>query len=225
MKKILFLLYFLILSTPGFSQKNNLPEGFVYVKEVIPDIQVDLRYAGTHNFIGRPLPGYNEAEVILTKQAAEALKKVQLELEDQGYCLKIFDAYRPQKAVNYFMEWARKPEDTLAKREFYPNIDKRNLFELGYIATRSGHSRGSTLDLTLIDANTLEEVDMGGTYDYFGEVSHLNSANISEQQRKNRDLLKKTMSKHGFRSYSEEWWHYTLRREPFSATYFDFNID
>ncbi len=95
-----------------------MPEGFVYVKEVIPDIQVDLRYAGTHNFIGRPLPGYNEAEVILTKQAAEALKKVQLELEDQGYCLKIFDAYRPQKAVNYFMEWARKPEDTLAKKNF-----------------------------------------------------------------------------------------------------------
>jgi len=225
MKRIVLLILIFNFANTTISQNNSLPEGFMYVKHLIPDIRIDLRYAGNHNFIGRPLPGYNQAEIILTKQAAEALKKVQLELEDQGYCLKIFDAYRPQKAVNYFMEWAKKPEDTLAKEEFYPDIDKRNLFELGYIATKSGHSRGSTVDLTLIDANTLKEVDMGGTYDFFGEVSHLNTSQINEEQKKNRTFLKSVMSKYGFRSYSEEWWHYTLRAEPFRNTFFDFDVE
>jgi len=225
MKQLLCLLFIFTLSNFGICQNKTIPDGFVYVKQLIPDIQIDLRYAGHHNFVGRPMPGYNEAEIILTKQAAEALQKVQLELEDQGYCLKIFDAYRPQRAVNYFMEWARKPEDTLTKSEFYPDIAKHNLFELGYIATRSGHSRGSTLDLTLVDANTLKEIDMGGTYDYFGEISHLNTSQINEEQKKNRELLKSVMSKYGFRSYSEEWWHYTLRNEPFPDTYFDFEIE
>ena len=224
MKHIVFLISLFTITNLQICNENAVPKEFVKVKQVIPDIQVDLRYAGTHNFVGRPLPGYNEAEVILTKQAAEALKNVQLELEARGLCLKIFDAYRPQRAVNYFIEWAKKPEDTIGKEEFYPEIDKRNLFNLGYIATRSGHSRGSTIDLTIIDANTLEELDMGGTYDFFGEVSHLYTPSITAKQHKNRELLKLVMSRNGFRSYSEEWWHFTLRGEPFPSTYFDFVI-
>ncbi|SDS14382.1 D-Ala-D-Ala dipeptidase vanX. Metallo peptidase. MEROPS family M15D [Gillisia sp. Hel1_33_143] len=224
MKHIVFLISLFTITNLQICNENAVPKEFVKVKQVIPDIQVDLRYAGTHNFVGRPLPGYNEAEVILTKQAAEALKNVQLELEARGLCLKIFDAYRPQRAVNYFIEWAKKPEDTIGKEEFYPEQDKRNLFNLGYIATRSGHSRGSTIDLTIIDANTLEELDMGGTYDFFGEVSHLYTTSITAKQHKNRELLKLVMSRNGFRSYSEEWWHFTLRGEPFPNTYFDFVI-
>ncbi|MCF4101930.1 M15 family metallopeptidase [Gillisia sp. M10.2A] len=225
MKNLILLLFLTSISLPSFSQNNSLPEGFVHLKEVIPDIVIDLRYAGNNNFTGKPLPGYNSLEVITTKQAALALSKVQQELELQGYCLKIFDAYRPQRAVDQFMEWARKPEDTIMKKAFYPSVKKENLFELGYIATKSGHSRGSTLDLTIIDINSGEEMDMGSSYDFFGEISHLNTSQITDDQRNNRKLLKAVMSKYGFRSYSEEWWHFTLRNEPFPNTYFDFVIE
>ncbi|UAB85913.1 M15 family metallopeptidase [Zunongwangia sp. SCSIO 43204] len=200
------------------------PGGFVYLSDLIPDIEVELRYFGDHNFTGRPVPGYEERKVILTTEAAKALAEVQQELENDGYCLKIFDGYRPQTAVNSFIEWAKNSDDTLTKAEFYPEKKKRNLFNLGYIATKSGHSRGSTVDLTIVDANTLKEIDMGGTYDYFGERSHHNFTNITKEQKANRNYLKSIMHKHGFRPYSEEWWHYTLRNEPFPNTYFDFTI-
>ena len=220
LKKItlVFTLFFIQLS---YSQ---LPEGFIYVSELIPDLKIELRYFGNNNFTGKPVPGYEAEKIILSKEAAIALQKVQRELENDGYCLKIFDAYRPQRAVNSFIKWARKPEDTLTKAQFYPEKKKSNLFNLGYIATKSGHSRGSTVDLTIIDAKTLKEIDMGGTYDYFGERSHHNFNEITTIQKANREYLKNIMSKYGFRSYSEEWWHYTLRREPYPETYFDFTI-
>ena len=167
MKYLSILLILTFLTGTNKNPQNQLPEGFVYVKELIPDIVLDIRYAGSHNFVGKPIRGYKQPSAILSKPATEALHEVQQELENVGYCLKIFDAYRPQRAVNHFMEWAKTENDTLMKREFYPDIDKKDLFDLGYIATKSGHSRGSTVDLTLIDANTGEELNMGGTYDFF----------------------------------------------------------
>ncbi|CAM4092536.1 M15 family metallopeptidase [Gillisia limnaea] len=225
MKRFLFLIIISFSLNLSFGQEKNLPSGFVYVKEMIPDIVLEMRYAGNHNFIGKPINGYQQPKAILTTAAAEALKKVQIELENQGYCLKIFDAYRPQRAVNHFIEWARNPKDAIMKATFYPGIDKKDLFSLGYISTRSGHSRGSTVDLTLIDANTGEEINMGGSYDFFGEISHHDSTQITLEQKEKRELLKQTMSKHGFRSYLQEWWHYTLRIEPYPDTYFDFEVE
>ena len=206
------------------SSTETLPEGFVYVQEMIPDIACDIRYAGKHNFTGRPVDGYVSATPVLSIPAAKALKKVQQELRKKGLALKIFDAYRPQRAVDSFVKWAQIPGDTLTKSEFYPEVSKNKLFDRGYIATRSGHSRGSTVDLTLIDLETGQELDMGGPYDFFGEVSHHNTTHVNPQQRENRLLLKKVMSKYGFRPYSEEWWHYTLRNEPYPNTYFDFVV-
>jgi len=220
LKKIFIIcsLFFFQFSYP------QLPGGFVYLNDIIPDIQIELRYLGSNNFTGKPVPGYEAEKIILTREAALALQKIQQKLENDGYCLKIFDAYRPQRAVNSFIEWARIAEDTLTKAEFYPEKKKSNLFNLGYIATRSGHSRGSTVDLTIIDAESLEEVDMGGSYDFFGERSHHNFMNITERQKANRLYLKSIMSTYGFRPYSEEWWHYTLRNEPYPDTYFNFTI-
>ncbi len=220
--RFFILLGILLISFQNYAQE--LPEGFVYIDEVIPDIVYEIRYAGDHNFVGKPIDGYEKEQAILSAPAAKALAEVQRELIQNDFMLKIYDAYRPQRAVNHFMEWARNSEDTLMKQEFYPDVEKKDLFELGYIATRSGHSRGSTVDLTLINVSDCKNVDMGGTYDFFGEVSHLNTTQISEQERANREILKKTMRKHGFRSYSEEWWHYTYNMEPYPNTYFDFPV-
>ena len=218
---------FLCLVTLFTSTMNSqeIPEGFVYLDDVIPDIVYEIRYAGEHNFVGKPITGYNAAQAILSKPAAMALVKVQKELIQKDFMLKIYDAYRPQRAVNHFMEWARHREDTLMKSEFYPDVQKQNLFELGYIATRSGHSRGSTVDLTLIHVENCENVDMGGPYDFFGEVSHHNTQQITAEQKQNREILRLTMRKYGFRSYSEEWWHYTYDAEPYPDTYFDFPVE
>ncbi len=218
----MFLTFFFANNT---KQASVLPEDFVYVKQVIPDILEEIRYAGKHNFMGRPVNAYHEPKAILSKPAATALKKVQEELLQEGYCLKIFDAYRPQSAVDNFVSWAKIETDTLAKQEFYPEVRKKNLFSKGYIATRSGHSRGSTVDLTIVDAGTEEELDMGSPFDFFGSISHHNSQKVSRKQKANRQLLKNVMSRHGFRSYSEEWWHYTLRDEPYPETYFDFPVE
>lgn len=217
--------YVLIITFFGLLWTAELPEGFVYVDEVIPDIVYDIRYAGAHNFIGKPVKGYHVQRAILSEKAALALKKVQAELIQNDYMLKVYDAYRPQRAVNHFMEWARDENDTLMKSEFYPEVAKRNLFQLGYIATKSGHSRGSTLDLTIIHVENCENVDMGSAYDFFGEISHHRTEKITAQQKENRERLRLTMRKHGFRSYSEEWWHYTYDAEPFRDTYFDFPVE
>ncbi|MUP47004.1 peptidase M15 [Gramella sp. BOM4] len=216
-----YLLLFLFLLEAVVPQDKGLPEGFVYLDEKIPGIVYNIRYAGSHNFIGKPVDGYLKPQAILSEPAANALLKVQEELIQNDLMLKIFDAYRPQQAVNHFIDWARDEGDTLMKSEFYPDIPKSRLFQLGYIASQSGHSRGSTVDLTLIDATTCKELDMGSTYDFFGEISHHNASGINEDQKKNRLLLKNMMMKHGFRPYSEEWWHYTYKPEPYPNTYFD----
>ena len=211
----------------GFtSQKeNHLPEGFVYAKSIIKDLNVELRYHGSNNFVGDTIDGYMANRLILTKPTVEALKLIQDELQQQGYCLKVFDGYRPQRAVNHFIRWARDLNDTINKHTFYPNVKKRNLFKEEYIASRSGHSRGSTVDLTIIDGTTEEELDMGSAYDFFGQQSWVNYEHISEAQKANRQLLQTVMLKHGFRNYPKEWWHFTLRGEPFPKTYFDFVIE
>ena len=203
---------------------QKLPEGFVHIDEVIPDVIYDIRYAGNHNFIGKPIAGYEKPQAILSEPAAKALAKVQKELIQKDYMLKVFDAYRPQRAVDEFVEWARDESDTLMKHEFYPDVAKRNLFELGYIASKSGHSRGSTVDLTIVHVENCKEVDMGGPYDFFGEISHHASQKISPEQKKNREILRLAMRKYGFRSYSEEWWHYTYDAEPYSDSYFNFPV-
>ncbi len=209
----------------GFQQKQNLPEGFVYAKNLIPDLDVELRYYSSDNFVGDTIEGYNSNTLILTKATVEKLKLVQEELQEQNLCLKVYDGYRPQRAVNHFMRWARALNDTVNKQQFYPNVKKRNLFNAGYIASRSGHSRGSTVDLTITDGETGEPLDMGSPYDFFGEASWVDFKEITETQKKNRQLLQSVMLKHNFRNYSKEWWHFTLRWEPFSETYFDFEIE
>ena len=223
-KTILYLVCFALLVL-GFSQKQALPDGFVYVKTIIPDLDVELRYYGTNNFVGDTIEGYNSNKLILTKDASEKLKLVQDELQSQNLCLKVYDGYRPQRAVNHFVRWARVLNDTVNKAVFYPDVKKRNLFKSGYIASKSGHSRGSTVDLTIIDGNTGEPLDMGSPYDFFGQQSWVDYPNITEQQKQNRQLLQTVMLKHNFRNYPKEWWHFTLRWEPFPKTYYDFEIE
>lgn len=223
MRNCLFILLLTFQITSG--QENGLPEDFVYVKEFVPEVILEMRYADDNNFIGQPIPGYKDSVAILTRSAAEALQKVQKEVAEKGLCIKIFDAYRPQHAVDHFVKWAQDKNDTLNKQQFYPDIPKEDLFELGYIASRSGHTRGSTVDLTLVDCETGKELDMGSSYDFFGEISHHNSTAVSPEQKKNRRYLKKVMMKYGFSPYSEEWWHYTLEEEPFPETYFNFVVE
>lgn len=221
MKRFIYIISFFLC----FSCFAQLPEGFVYAETVIPDLHVELRYFSDYNFVGNKIEGYRANRLILTTQATNALKKVQAELLRTNKCLLIYDGYRPQRAVNHFMRWARDVNDTINKGVFYPNINKRYLFKEGYIASRSGHSRGSTLDLTIVDGSTNKPLDMGSPYDFFGPVSWVESPDISEEQKRNRQLLQEVMKKYGFRPYAQEWWHFTLRGEPFPDTYFDFPIE
>lgn len=212
-----------LLTTVGV-QSQNLPKGFSYINNFSPTIQAELRYCYNNNFMGVPVNGYEENILIATTPTAQALKKVQDELASKNLGLKIYDAYRPQTAVNHFVRWARVVNDTLMKQQYYPKINKRHLFKKGYISSKSGHSRGSTVDLTIINLETGEELDMGSPYDFFGISSHISYDSLSDQQKKNRQLLQRVMNKHGFRSYSKEWWHFTLRGEPFPKTFFDFPV-
>jgi|TARA_R110002050_G_scaffold105292_1_gene214953 D-alanyl-D-alanine dipeptidase len=222
MKKILFLFIF-AYSTLNFAQK--LPNGFVYLEDVDASIQKELRYLSDNNFIGRKIDGYKNNCVIITEQAAHQLKKVQTELLKKGLSLKVFDAYRPQEAVNHFVKWAKVLSDTLMKQEYYPKVPKSQLFNQGYIASKSGHTRGSTVDLTIIDAKTGKELDMGSPYDFFGVQSHPLHSNLSKEQKENRMLLRKVMLENNFKPYENEWWHFTLRNEPFRNTYFNFSVE
>ncbi len=209
------------------SQDGSLPKGFVYADETIPDLRLDLRYAGSHNFVGKPVDGYLKQRCIMTRAAAEALKKVQEELRPFGLGVKVFDAYRPQKAVDHFVRWAHDLKDTRTKQEFYPDVDKKNLFRDGYIAAKSGHSRGSTVDLTIVSLageDAGRELDMGSGFDFFGLPSWPDSSQISAPSRAHRLLLRLVMEKHGFRPYAQEWWHFTLKNEPWPETYFDFPV-
>ena len=187
-------------------------------------MDVELRYYTSNNFVGKPVDGYHSNRLILTKQTIKALKLIQAELQDQNLCLKIYDGYRPQQAVNHFIRWAKDLNDTINKQVFYPDVKKKDLFKEEYIASRSGHSRGSTVDLTIIDGNTGEPLDMGSPYDFFGQQSWVNYEGITKKQKENRQLLQTVMLKYGFRNYPKEWWHFTLRHEPFPKTYFDFPI-
>ncbi|TXE16682.1 M15 family metallopeptidase [Psychroserpens burtonensis] len=223
--KILLLVSVIITFVFSLQEQKRLPDGFVYVKDIIPDLNVQLRYFSTHNFVGDTIAGYKGNRLILTKQSAEALKKVQNDLQDQNLCLMVYDGYRPQRAVNHFSRWANDLNDTLQKREFYPKVNKRHLFRDGYIASRSGHSRGSTLDLTIIDGNTNEPIDMGSPYDFFGKESWVDYPDLTKIQLANRQLLQNIMLKHNFRNYPKEWWHFTLRWEPFPETFFDFEVE
>ena len=198
---------------------------FVLLSEAVPDAILEIRYYSTYNFVGDRIDGYEQPTALLTKEAAEALEEVSNDVEAQGYRLKIYDAYRPQMAVTHFMEWAQDIDDTRMKDYFYPELDKSVLFEQGYIAEHSGHSRGSTVDLTLFDMETEKEVDMGGTFDYFGELSHPDYTEITEEQYANRMILRDAMTAHGFRPLEEEWWHFTLDDEPYPDTYFTFPVN
>ena len=198
--------------------------GFVLLSDAVPDAILEIRYYSTYNFIGDRIDGYEEPVALLTREAAAALKEVSDELVAKGYRLKIYDAYRPQMAVSHFMRWALDFEDTRMKEYFYPELEKDVLFPLGYIAEHSGHSRGSTVDLTLFDMATEKEVDMGGTFDYFGELSHPDYTGITEEQYQNRMILREAMLAHGFKPLVEEWWHFTLENEPYPNTYFTFPV-
>lgn len=220
-------LKYIIISVVVFwalQREQGLPDGFVYAQNHIPRLHVALKYFSTHNFVGDTIRGYKANKLILTRETVDALKHVNEELLLQNKCLLVYDGYRPQRAVNHFMEWARDLNDTINKAGFYPNVDKKDLFKEEYIAMRSGHSKGSTVDLTIIDGTTNEPLDMGSSYDFFGEQSWVDYDGISEEQKNNRQLLQSLMLKYGFRNYQREWWHFTLRNEPFPETYFDFEV-
>lgn len=204
---------------------------FVVITDVVPDVILEIRYYSTYNFVGERIDGYEAPIALMTWQAADSLKAVSDELKAQGYRLKIWDAYRPQRAVNHFIRWAENLQDTAMKNVFYPMVDKSLLFEQGYIWAHSSHSKGSTVDLTLVDAATGKELDMGSPFDWFGDESHPDymGGSLKEDGRwgriyKNRQILWDAMLRHGFTMIDSEWWHFTLANEPYPDTYFNFPI-
>ena len=242
---------FLFCLAPGVavcSGQSRMPESFVDITEVIPDVMLEIRYWGEHNFVGTRVDGYLAPKCILTKAAAQALSGVQKDLKPFSLSLKIYDCYRPQQAVDHFVRWAKDLDDTKMKKEFYPTVDKRHLFRDGYIDSRSGHSRGSTVDLTIVPIPAPPQpayvpgqplfectlpagerfadnsIDMRTGFNCFDELSHPANPNVAVAQRANRLLLKTLMEKHGFRYYDKEWWHFTLVNEPYPDTYFNFPV-
>jgi len=239
----------LLLCSVSAALAAERPSSFVDAATVVPGLKLDMRYVTANNFIGRPIPGYHAPKCYLTKRAAEALKRVQEELSKQNLGLKVYDCYRPQTAVNAFVKWGKDLADTKMKARFYPNVKKRRLFRSGYIASRSGHSRGSTVDLTVVPLSAPKQppydpsaplascegpkaerapdnsLDMGTGFDCFSRRSHTAFSGIGAEQKKNRRILKSAMARQGFRNLSTEWWHYTLRNEPYRKTYFDFPVE
>ena len=213
----------------GCGQSDNqetaaLPDGFVYVTDAVPDVILEIRYYSAYNFVGKRIDDYLAPVAIISEPAAEALKQVNGDLRSQGYAIKVFDAYRPQGAVAHFMRWAADVNDMSTKAYFYPEIAKDRIIPEGYVSERSGHSRGSTIDLTLVDMLTGRELDMGTPFDFFGPRSHHGTDLITAEQTANRLILKEAMEKAGFNPYDEEWWHYTLRDEPYPDTYHTFPV-
>lgn len=221
------LLVFSAFCFPSGGLTADPPPGFVDALQAVPGVEIDLRYLSSDNFVGEPIDGYRQERCYMTVEAAAALRGVQLELAGFGLGLKVFDAYRPQQAVDHFVRWAADLGDTKMKARYYPAVRKAHLFRDGYIAARSGHSRGSTVDLTLVTLNetNVSELDMGTRWDFFGPESWPSSDAVTPQQRANRMLLQSLMVKHGFRPIDEEWWHFTLVDEPFPETYFDFVVE
>jgi D-alanyl-D-alanine dipeptidase len=216
----------LVLASAAFAQPKSeqRPGSFVDAATVAPALIVDARYATAHNFVGRPVDGYDKPICYLTRPAAAALAQVVSDLEPRGLTIKVFDCYRPERAVAHFVRWARNLHDVKMKREFYPHVDKSTLFRDGYIAARSGHSRGSTADLTLARRSDGQELDMGTPFDFFSPRSWPTDKSISAEAQANRALLAQAMRKRGFRLYDKEWWHFTLRHEPYPQSYFDFPV-
>lgn len=246
MKKIAFLL---ILMFAVKVQASEMPDDFVEIRQVIPEAVMDIRYYTEHNFVGSRIDGYQAPKCYLTRQAAQALAGVQADLKPFGLGIKIYDCFRPQRAVDHFVRWAEDIHDTATRTEFYPTVDKKNLFRDGYIASRSSHSRGSTVDLSIVElpaapqpdfvlGETVQKkcflpreerfpdnsIDMGTGFDCFHELSHPENPELGLRQRVNRLLLKTLMEKHGFVYYDKEWWHFTLKNEPYPDTYFDFPV-
>ncbi len=218
------LLVFIFTNISFASVSATDSSDFVVITDVVPDAIMEVRYYTLYNFIGDRVRGYEEPVALVTRETAYALREVNNELLPMGYTIKIFDAYRPQMAVDHFVEWARDLNDVRMQKYFYPEENKANLFIHGYIASRSGHSRGSTVDLTLYDLRNQCDIDMGGTFDYFGYQSYPDFPDLTEQQKQNRRLLRSVMYKHGFRGIDTEWWHFTLNNEPFPNQYFNFTV-
>ncbi len=198
--------------------------GFVLLSDYVPSVIQEIRYFSTYNFIGDRIDGYEEPCAIITVEAARALKAVSNEAAVMGYRLKIFDTYRPAQAVKHFVLWGIEDLDQRLKTFFYPDLKKQELFEKGYIASKSSHSRGSTVDLTLLDMKTGKELDMGSPFDYFNEMSHPDYKGVTEAQYENRMFLQNIMIRNGFEPIDCEWWHFTLKNEPYPDTYFDFPV-
>jgi D-alanyl-D-alanine dipeptidase len=203
---------------------SPLPAGFVYVNEEIPSVLLDIRYYSDNNLVGTQIDGYKAPAAILTREAATALQAVSEDLGRQGYALKIFDTYRPTKAVDHFLRWSKDLNDQKMKAEYYPNVNKQDLFYLGYLGAKSGHSRGSTIDLTLVNKQTSEEIDMGSHWDLLDPRSAWDTTLITPQQSANRQVLKNAMQNHGFKTIRTEWWHWTLIKEPYPNKYFNFDV-
>jgi D-alanyl-D-alanine dipeptidase len=230
------------------AEANNMPTDFVYLSRIDPTILQEMRYAGYHNFLGRPIAGYKASECILTQQAAVALSRVQAELKPSGLSLKVYDCYRPQTAVNDFTVSGKDLSDQRMKPEFYPRVSKDTFFKLGYVAEKSGHSRGSTVDLTIVPVPIPKQaayhpkqklydctapygkrfhdnsIEMGTGFDCFDERAHSDSTSINSIAYHNRTVLRVAMKQFGFTQYINEWWHFTLNNEPYPDTYFDFLI-
>jgi D-alanyl-D-alanine dipeptidase len=239
----------LVLGGQAAANAGDPPRGFVDAKTLIPDLIVEMRYATAQNFVGRPIPGYKAPRCLLTRPAAKALQCAADDLRGRGYVIKAYDCYRPQQAVNAFVAWGRDVRDQKMKSEFYPDVDKRSLFRDNYIASRSGHSRGSTMDVTIVPAAKKEtafdpaatsvracdsktgartddgSADMGTGFDCFSTLSHTLSRKVDAAQQGNRSLLRNAMRSCGFYNNPSEWWHYTLRGEPYPETYFNFPVE
>ena len=246
-KQIIYFLlacFTLLITKSAFA----LPKGFVYLQDAIPTIKQDMRYVGDHNFIGRPLKGYKAGQCILTREAAEALAYAQTELAQSGLSLKVYDCYRPKMAVDDIMQWSKQEKLQMMKAEFYPNINKADFFKLGYVVEKSGHCRGSTVDLTIVPIATPAQpeyhsgdklvacfasyqkryrdnsIDMGTGFDCMDPASHPTSQSINSTAYQHRMLLRSVMIRHGFAPIEEEWWHFTLKQEPYPTTYFNFPV-
>ena len=198
--------------------------GFVVLADYVPGIVQEIRYHSTFNFVGERVDGYEEPVALLTKEAARALKAAANEVNVQGYRLKVFDAYRPAMAVRHFVLWGIEDLDLRMKPYFYPDLEKQELFRQGYIAKQSSHSRGSAVDLTLLDMRTGKEVDMGSPFDLFSEVSHPDSPAVTDEQHANRMFLQNAMVRSGFKPIDCEWWHFSLENEPYPDVYFEFPV-
>ncbi len=214
--------FLMLMPAPSIAQQR--PASFVDASTVVPNLVVEMRYLTAHNFVGVPIHGYEKPVCYLTRQAAAALAAVARELEPRGLVVKAFDCYRPTRAVAHFVQWARNLNDTKMKAEFYPNVDKSTLFRDGYIASRSGHSRGSTIDMTLARKADGKDLDMGTPFDFFSPKAWPSDRSVSAEAQANRKILADAMRRHGFDPYKKEWWHFTLKNEPFRDTYFDFPV-